>query len=39
MISISKAILLKYNYELPIISNQKQSDYIKEILKDTGFTH
>ena len=39
LISISKAILLKYNYDLPLISNQKQNDYIKEILKDAGFTH
>lgn len=39
LISISKAILLKYNYKLPLVSNQKQNDYIKEVLKEAGFVH
>ena len=36
--NISNAILLKYNYELPLISNQKQNDYLKEVIKLAGFT-
>ncbi|WP_417785486.1 tyrosine-type recombinase/integrase [Tenacibaculum sp.] len=39
LVSISKSILEKYNYELPLISNQKQNDYIKDILKEAGFTN
>ncbi|WBX68221.1 tyrosine-type recombinase/integrase [Tenacibaculum dicentrarchi] len=39
LMSISKLILEKYDYKLPLISNQKQNDYIKEILKEAGFTH
>lgn len=39
LISISKAILEKYDYELPILSNQKHNDYIKDVLKEAGFTH
>jgi integrase len=37
LIPISKAILEKYSYDLPLISNQKQNDRIKEILKEVGF--
>lgn len=33
-----KAILEKYNYNLPKISNQKFNDRIKEAAKDAGFT-
>lgn len=29
--SLSKSILLKYNYVLPIISEQRMNDYIKEV--------
>ena len=36
---ISNEILLKYDYKLPILSNQKHNDYLKEILKKTGFTN
>ena len=39
LMSISLDILLKYNYQLPLISNQKQNDYIKEILEKAGYTH
>ena len=39
LMSISKAILLKYDYKLPLVSNQKQNDYIKEVLKEAGFVH
>lgn len=36
--TISKAILMKYNYELPIITIQKCNDYIKEVIEGAGFT-
>lgn len=39
LMSISKSILEKYEYRLPLISNQKQNDNIKDILKEAGFTH
>lgn len=39
LMSISKAILEKYNYRLPLISNQKQNDYLKVIFKEAGFIH
>lgn len=39
LMSTSLAILLKYNYQLPLISNQKQNDYIKEVLEKAGYTH
>lgn len=39
LITISKAILEKYDYRLPLLSNQKQNNYIKEVLKEAGFTH
>jgi len=32
------AILEKYNYELPKITNQKFNAYIKEVCKEAGFT-
>ena len=31
-------ILRKYNYRLPLISNQNQNDYIKDIFKEVGYT-
>ncbi|AIG29402.1 integrase [Flavobacterium psychrophilum] len=31
--SISKFILSKYDYKLPLIANQKQNEYIKEVFK------
>lgn len=34
---IALEILKKYNYKLPIISNQKSNDYLKEALKKTGY--
>lgn len=37
--TIPLAILMKYNYTLPVISNQKQNDYVKEILEHVGLTH
>jgi site-specific recombinase XerD len=39
LIALSKGILMKYNYELPIISIQKCNDYIKEVVAAAGFTH
>jgi site-specific recombinase XerD len=36
---ISKGILMKYNYELPIVTIQKCNDYIKEVIEEAGFTH
>lgn len=39
LMSISLEILLKYDYKLPLISNQKQNDYIKEVLEKAGYTH
>ncbi len=39
LMSISKSILEKYSCNLPLMSNQKYNDYIKDILKETGFTN
>ncbi|MBT2623772.1 tyrosine-type recombinase/integrase [Chryseobacterium sp. ISL-6] len=36
--SISRAILEKYDYELPNISNQKMNEFIKEVFKEMKFT-
>lgn len=36
--SISKAILEKYDYNLPSITNQKMNEYIKEVFKKLEFT-
>jgi len=36
--SISKAILEKYECELPNISNQKMNEFIKEVFKEMKFT-
>ena len=36
--SISKAILEKYDYILPNISNQKMNEFIKEVFKEMKFT-
>ena len=35
---ISLFILRKYDYQLPIIANQKQNEYIKTVFKKAGFT-
>ncbi|MCD8417967.1 tyrosine-type recombinase/integrase [Tenacibaculum finnmarkense genomovar finnmarkense] len=35
--SISRIILEKYNYKLPLITNQKQNDYIKEVFKELDY--
>lgn len=36
---ISKFILSKYNYRLPLIANQKYNEYIKEVFKEAGYIH
>jgi len=38
LVDLSKAILEKYDYELPVISDQKFRNYIKEACKIVGFT-
>ncbi len=35
---LSSYILKKYNYQLPLITNQKNNEIIKDVLKDAGFT-
>lgn len=35
--SISKLILIKYDYKLPLIANQKQNEYIKEVFKELDY--
>lgn len=37
--AIAVYILQKYDYKLPLISNQKQNDYLKVLFKDAGFLH
>lgn len=37
--SIAIHILEKYDYTLPLIANQKYNDYIKDVFKDSGYTH
>lgn len=36
---IAMYLLRKYNYKLPLITNQKHNDYLKEIFKKIGYTH
>jgi integrase len=37
--SISRYILSKYDYVLPLIANQKQNAYIKEVFAELEYTH
>jgi integrase len=37
--SLSRYILLKYDYQLPLIANQKQNDYIKEVFEELKYTN
>lgn len=37
--TIALEILLKYDYQLPLISNQKQNEAIKKIMKNAGFDY
>lgn len=36
---IALYILKKYDYKLPLLSNQKYNDYIKVVFADAGYTH
>lgn len=38
LFDISKYILKKYNYSLPLLSNQKQNEFIKDVFGDAKFT-
>lgn len=35
--AISKFLLTKYNYQLPLIANQKHNEYIKEVFKELNY--
>ena len=37
--SISRYILSKYDFTLPLIANQKQNQYIKEVFAELDYTH
>lgn len=37
--SLSRYILLKYDYKLPLIANQKQNKYIKEVFEELEYTN
>jgi integrase len=37
--SLSRYILLKYDYQLPLIANQKQNHYIKEVFEELKYTN
>ncbi|WP_028871416.1 tyrosine-type recombinase/integrase [Psychroserpens burtonensis] len=39
LFKLSKFILEKYDYELPLISNQKHNEIIKVVLKNAGMIH
>lgn len=36
---ISRYLLIKYNYQLPLIANQKQNKYIKDVFQELEYTH
>lgn len=38
MNNLAEYILRKYNYNLPLITNQRQNDYIKDIFEEAGYT-
>ena len=38
LFEITKSILNKYNNRLPLLSNQKQNEYIKKVFKNAEFT-
>ena len=37
MTAISKYLLTKYDYQLPLIANQKHNEYIKEVFKELKY--
>lgn len=39
LFTISKYILKKYDYQLPLLSNQKQNEFIKEVVSAVGYTN
>lgn len=39
LFEISNYILKKYDYKLPLLSNQKQNEYIKNVLQDAEFNY
>lgn len=39
LFEISNYILKKYEYKLPLLSNQKQNDYIKDVFEEAEFTY
>jgi integrase len=39
LINISRHILKKYDYKLPLIANQKQNKYIKEVFQEMEYTN
>lgn len=39
LFELSQYILTKYSYQLPLISNQKQNKYVKEIFAAAGYTN
>ena len=39
LINISRHILKKYDYKLPLIANQKQNKYIKEVFTELEYTN
>jgi len=39
MSKLALSILKKYDYQLPLISNQKQNDAIKKVIAKVGLTH
>ncbi|MDB2606175.1 site-specific integrase [Zobellia sp.] len=36
---LAEMILRKYNFALPLITNQKHNEYIKDVFKDAGFDY
>lgn len=38
LINITRYLLLKHDYNLPIVSNQKYNEYIKEVFQVLGYT-
>lgn len=37
--TLSRHILLKYDYKLPLIENQNQNKFIKDVFKEMGYNH
>ncbi|TNJ44524.1 tyrosine-type recombinase/integrase [Tamlana fucoidanivorans] len=39
LFEISNYLLKKYSYKLPLLSNQKQNEYVKDVFEEADFTH